>query len=300
MDLRYRRVINKQTSDMKKYIQYLSVAAAALLLASCAKLAPGKAEVEAGFDAPAALPALSLGTLVECDALNGVATVSVTVSGLPADLTDLSLGMLSSTDPSFSSSKFVPVAEPAEGTVEMNAAVSANSTYYLKAVAASPKGGTVYSDVITVSVPDIPLWAKASGTYTGTVLSDAYGDSYANVLTISSDEEDPEHYCYISGIEPYYYSKGYTLEKNGRNYVRAEIDEESGCLIVPLGADLSLGGSYLLGLNAPHYTEASAYAPITFKMTASGDLYRAEGFYTVTEDDEIEDAYAGGVTYKRK
>lgn len=280
---------------MKRYIQLLSVLALSVAtLASCSKLAPSKAEVEAGFDAAAALPTLAISGAAECDAINGVVTVPVTVSGLPADLTDLSLGLLSSTDPTFASSKFVAVENPANGTVSMNGAVTANTTYYVKAVAASPKGGTAYSEVITVDVPDIPLYYKVPGAYSGTIVSDAYGDVYNNTLTITSDEEDPENYCYISGIEPYYTGKGIA------NKVQAQIDEASNSLIIPMGADINYNGKYLVGLNAAHMDDASGYAAITFKMTASGDLYLVNGFFTFDASDEAEDAYGGDVTFKRK
>lgn len=154
---------------MKKYISYLPIAAFAavlLFLASCDKLAPGKAEVEASFDAPAALPELSLSGNVVCNAPKGIAIATVTISDLPEDLTGLSIGMLSSTSPDFGSSKFVPCDNPTEGTVKMNASVVANSTYYLKAVAASPAGGASYSEVVKVDVPDFNIdWSWLEGDW---------------------------------------------------------------------------------------------------------------------------------------
>lgn len=283
-----------------KRLAYIPVLAAALLFASCAKIAPSKAEVEAGFSAPTALPTLSISPNVECDAINGTISVPVTVSGLPADLTDFSLGLLTCAKPDFANTKFVPVANPADGSIVMKGSVTANATYYVKAVAASLTGGTVYSDVITVDVPDIPLYYKVPGTYSGKVISDAYGDEYDNVLVITPDEEDPEHYCIISGIEPYYYGKGHSKEKDGTNWVIATINEEKNCLVVPLGADINYGGRSLLGFDAPHAADAENYAAITFKMLASGDLYQLEGFYTLDDEGSPEDMYAGDVTFKRK
>ncbi len=283
---------------MKKYIQYFFVAAATLLLASCAKLAPSKAEVEAGFEAPETLPSLTIGS-AECDALNGIVNVSVTVSGLPANTENLSLGILTSMTPDFASSKFVAVENPTEGNVTMKGAVTANTTYYVKAVAASPKGGSVYSDVITVDVPDIPLWAKAPGTYTGTVVSEAYGDNYTNTIYVIADEEDPENVVWIGGIEPYY-AGDYPGKDLDLNYVKATVDEKNGCLVVALGEDVHLGGRVIAGLNAASMNDATSYAAVTFKMTASGDLFRAEAFQTITSSGSAEDSYAGNATYKRK
>lgn len=286
---------------MKRYFNVLSViAAATLLLASCSQLAPSKAQVEAGFAAPAALPTLTISGSPVCDALNGIVNVTVTVDGLPADLTDLELGILSSMDPTFKSSKFKAVANPANGTVTMQGSVTANSTYYVKAVAASPKGGTAYSEVVTVDVPDIPLYAKAPGTYVGSYDSEAYGDSYDNTIYVKSDPEDPEHFVLIGGIEPYYAANGLTGQTFESNFVRASVDEEEGCLVVALGADMHYGGRMIAGLDSDSMNTASSYAPVTFKMTAKGDLYRYEAFQTLKSNGSAEDSYAGDVTYKRK
>lgn len=286
---------------MNNNIKYLFLATT-LFFASCAKLAPSKDEVEAGFDAPVKLPTLSISDKVECDAMNGVATTTVTISGLPANTDGLTIGMLSSLteDFAYASCKFVPMENISEGTVQMKASIMANRTYYLKAVAASLKGGSSYSEVVSVSVPDIPFWAKIAGTYVGTVVSEAYGDEYDNVLVVSLSEEDPEHYCYISGIEPYYNSEGYNMEKYGLNWVMAEIDEESNCLIVEVGADMHLGGLSLYGWNAASMEDATDFAPITFTLTDDGDLFQDGGFYSMDPDGAAEDAYAGNVTYFRQ
>lgn len=286
---------------MKRYFNILSViATASLLLASCSQLAPSKAEVEAGFSPLTPLPTLTIAGAPVCDALNGTVTVPVTVDGLSANAGVLEVGILSSTDPSFKSSKFKAVENPTSGTVNMVGAVTANTTYYLKAVAASPTGGTAYSDVITVDVPDIPLYAKAPGTYAGSFDSEAYGDSYDNTIYVISDSEDPVHVVWIGGIEPYYADAGLTGKTFESNYVQASVDEENGCLVVAVGADMHYGGRMIAGLNSDSMDTATNYAPVTFKMTSSGDLYRYEAFQTLKSDASPEDSYEGNVTYKRK
>lgn len=285
---------------MKRYFNILSViAAASLMLASCSQLGPSKAQVEAGFDAPTALPSLTITGAPVCDALNGIVNVPVTVDGL-ADATGLEIGILSSTDPTFKTSKFVAMENPTSGAVTMQGAVTANTTYYLKAVAASPKGGSTSSDVVSVDVPDIPLYAKAPGTYTASFASEAYGDLYNNTIYIVADEEEPTEYVWIGGIEPYYADGGYSGEDFDYNYVLASVDEENGCLVVALGANAHLGGRMIAGLNTDSMETATKYAPVTFKMTKSGDLYRYEAFQTLKSDASAEDSYEGNVTYKRK
>lgn len=286
---------------MKRYFNILSViATASLLLASCSQLAPSKADVEAGFSPLTPLPTLTIAGAPVCDALNGTVTVPVTVDGLSANAGVLEVGILSSTDPSFKSSKFKAVENPTSGTVNMVGAVTANTTYYIKAVASSPTGGTAYSDVITVDVPDIPLYAKAPGTYTGPVVSDAYGDDYTSTIYIVSDDEEPTKYVWIGGIEPYYAANGLTGKTFESNYVKASVDEENGCLVVALGADMHYGGRMIAGLDSDHMETATNYAPLTFAMTKTGDLYRANAFMTLKSNGDAEDCYAGGVTYKRK
>lgn len=286
---------------MKRYFNVLSVvAAASLLLASCSQLAPSKAEVEAGFTASTALPTLTISGTPVCDAINGLVSVNVTVDGMPADATGLELGILSSTEPSFKSSKYKATENPANGTITMEGIVTANSTYYVKAVAVSPTGGATYSEPVVVEVPDIPLYYKAPGIYVGSYASEAYGDEYDNTIYVVSDEEDPEHYVWIGGIEPYYADNGYTGEDFDLNYVLASVDEENGCLVVAVGADMHLGGRMIAGLNSDSMETASNYAPVTFKMTAKGDFYRYEAFRTLKSNGSAEDSYAGDVTYKRK
>jgi len=282
---------------MKRYIQFLSVVAAAgMLVASCAKVAPSKAEVEAGFTAATALPTLAISASVECDAVNGVITVPVTVSDLPADMTGLSIGVMTCKDENFGSSKFVATEVAANGTFSMQGAVTANAKYYVKAVAVSPTGGATYSDVITVEVPDIPVAYKALGSYTATFESEAYGDEYTNTIHVMAYEDDPLHYVWIAGIEPYYAEK-YPGTDLDFNYVRASVDEKSGCLVVAVGEDVHLGGRSLYGLNATNMEDATKYTTITFKYMDSGNLYRYEAFQTVKSDGSAEDSYFGDVTY---
>lgn len=285
---------------MKRYFKILSIISAVVMLfAACQKLAPSKAQVEAGFTAPTAVPTLTIGN-VECDAINGLVNVTVTVSGLPADKTGLSMGILTSTTPDFATTRFVEVENPVDGNVIMQGAVTANATYYVKAIATSLTGGASTSSVVTVDVPDIPLYYKAPGVYTGTVDSEAYGDSYVSTLYIVADEDDPQHIMWIGGIEPYYADNGYTGKNFDFNFVKATVDEEKGCLVVAVGEDVHLGGRSIAGLNAASMDDATAYAPLTFEMTASGDFFRAGGFQTLTSSGSAEDSYAGNTTYKRQ
>ena len=283
---------------MKKHIIFLSVALAALTLVSCDKLSPSKAEVEAGFDAPIALPTLTIAN-PEADPANGVVNVTVTVSGVPSDASDIVLGVMTSMDPTFATSKFVAVENVADGTFSMQGTVTPNATYYVKAVASSLRSGSSYSEVLTVAVPKIPLWVQVPGTYVAHVVSEAYDDEDYEEATIFviPDEKDPQHYVWIAGIEPYWaVAKGYTGEKLDYNYVRASIDEKNECLVIAAGSDIHLGNRTIRGLDAPTQEEASKYAPLTFKMMPGGNLYRANGFHTFA-GDELEDIWKGDATY---
>ena len=113
---------------MKIHIKYFSVVLAALAFVSCDKLAPGKAEVESNFATPKVLPSLTIGEAV-ADAAHKVVNVSVTVSGMPADASDIELGVLTSLDPAFASSRFVAAKEVADGTFIMQGSVTPDATY---------------------------------------------------------------------------------------------------------------------------------------------------------------------------
>lgn len=282
---------------MKIHIKYLSVALAALAFISCDKLAPSKAEVESNFTAPKELPSLTIGGAV-ADAVHKVVNVSVTVSGMPADASDIELGVLTSLDPAFASSRFVAAKEVADGTFIMQGAVTPDASFYVKAVATSLKSGAVYSDVIKVDVPKVPFWAQLPGSYVGHVESE-FNDSqkYDNTLIVVGDEKDPEHYVWVANIEPYWASDGeHSGETLEFNYVRASIDEKNRCLVIAVGADIHLGGRIVRGVDAVSIYDAEYYEPIVFEVLKDGSLYRKNA-YTTYAGGDLENSWLGDVTY---
>ena len=282
---------------MKTYIKYLSVALAALAFVSCDKLAPSKSEVESTFSSPEALPTLTIGNAV-ADAVHKAVNVSVTVSGMPADASNIILGVMTSLDPTFASSRFVAAKEVADGTFTMQGAVSPDATYYVKAVATSLKSGASYSDVIKVDVPKVPFWAQLPGSYVGHVESDVFdGFVYDNTLIVTGDEKDPEHFVWIANIDPYWANdKGKTGETLECNYVRASIDEKNRSLVVDLFADIHLDGRTVCGLDASSYSEATEYAPLVFKVQPDGSLL-CVGAYMTINGNAGENCWGGDVTY---
>ncbi len=219
---------------MKNTIKYIFVVAVALAMGACTKEAPSKAEVEAGFDkGSAALPTVSLGSDVAVDPLAGTAEVQLTISGLTSGLDSLSVGVLSATDPTFKSSYFTKVDNPGDGTVKVFAKVSPNSTWYVRGVAACT-AGTAYSDLLTVSVPDIPFWQKVPGTFTGKATSYFDGTEYTFNFTIVTDPDDQENSVVINNLDPYFASNGFTAER-GYNIFKGKIDEEKNRIVVPIG-----------------------------------------------------------------
>ena len=281
------------------------VAVASFALVSCNKEAPSKAEVESGFKTLSGkLPTLSLGSDVNCDPLNGIATLSLTITGFDASLDSLSIGILSSTEEDFSTNKFTALENPAEGVLSATAAVLANKTYYFKAVAASTLG-TTYSDVVTAEVPDIPFWAKVPGTYVGTLVSEAYDDKYENsVMTIIANEEDKENSCFVQHLEPYYYSKYGKYGYPNYFFAEAAIDNDKKTISIPAGSLYHYGTIILVGLDSPSASTATAYAPIVLSSVDDETLVMENGFQPLSQDEDgnyaAEDSYAGGVTWKLK
>ena len=282
---------------MKTHIKFLSVSLAVLAFASCDKLAPSKAEVEATFSSSEVLPTLTIGNLV-LEPSHKIVNASVTVSGVPSDASDIVLGVMTSLDPTFSAGKFMAVENVVDGTFTMKGAVSPDATYYVKAVAASLKSGASYSDVIKIDVPKVPFWAQLPGTYVGHVESELNdGQAYDNTIIVTSDEKDPEHYVWIANIEPYWANdKGKTGETLEYNYVRASIDEKNKCLVVGFDADIHLGGRTVRGLDAASIDDAEYFVPLEIRVLKDGGLY-FEFAYVTMAGGALENAWAGGVTY---
>ena len=287
---------------MKNIIKSIALIAAASLMLACNKEAPSKAEVESGF-APVKvpLPTITLADNIVCDALNGTAVVSVTINNLDPTLDSLSVGVISSTDSTFATSKFTPIANPADGTVNAIAAVAANNTYFIKAVVACT-AGSAFSETKKVDVPDIPFWSKIPGVYTGHIVSAAYGDEYDNVITIIQNPDDKENSCFIQHLEPYYYTKYAKYGYPGNLYVEAAIDNDKKTISVAVGATYHLGTVAIAGLNATTMAAATGYAPLVFSAVDDDTLLMENAFYTLSEGDSglaPEDGYNGGVKYTR-
>ena len=172
---------------MKNIIRTVAlVAVASFALVSCNKEAPSKAEVESGFAPLKSLPALTIGDDLTYAPKAGKLSVSVTISGLDTSLDSLVVGLLTSETEDFASSKFVAIENPADGTVVADGSVNPSTNYFVKAVAACTSG-TVYSNVITASVPDVEWYYKLPRAYAGTV-EDYWGDEYEVTITATFDE----------------------------------------------------------------------------------------------------------------
>ena len=290
---------------MKNIFKYLPLVAV-IALASCAKEAPSKSSVESGFDKfTGTLPTVAISGNVDCNAIEGYATVLVTYSGITTSLDSLSVGVLSDTDPTFRTASFTKYESAADGTVSLKAKVSPNKTFYIRGVVACT-AGTSYSDVIEVKVPDIPFYLKVPGQYAATVTSAANGAEYNNTLTVVANSSDPENKCYIFGIEPYWFGEGYGSDvTRALNVCEATIDAETKTLTIENQSSIHLGTRVINGVDATDLASAKYYADVVFKMTDDDNgLYRANAFITVVVSEsgegENENAYLGDVTYVRK
>ena len=287
---------------MKNIIKSIALIAAASLMLACNKEAPSKAEVESGFTpVKVTLPTITLADNIVCDALNGTAVVSVTINNLDPTLDSLSVGVISSTDSTFATSKFTPIANPADGTVNAIATVAANRTYFIKAVVACT-AGSAFSETKKVDVPDIPFWSKIPGVYTGHIVSAMYKDEYDNVITIIQNPDDKENSCFIQHLEPYYYSKHAKDGYPDNYYVEAAIDNDKKTISVAVGADYHHGTVLIAGLNNASMKAATGYAPLVFSAVDDDTLLMENAFYTLSEGDSglaPEDGYNGGVKYTR-
>lgn len=294
---------------MKNILQYSSLLLCCLALASCVKDAPSKSEVGPSFKKyDGALPTVSINaTPKEINAIAGYAAVEVTFTGLYDDLSALSVGVLSGTDPTFKNAFFTPAGKDAsgkfvDGTFIINARVLPGRTCYIRGVAASNEG-TSFSEVMTVAVPDIPFYLKALGTYTSTLYSNAGKEDIECTITIVRDEKDPENSCFVADIEPYWAGEGYTYKaSNGAlNYCQATIDNDANTITIADGADIHLAGRTIRGFDSAKYVDAEYHAPVVFRLAENGsDLALDNGFMTMKSDGQGEDAYDASVTFTKK
>ena len=279
---------------MKNISKIIFVASIALAAISCNKPAPEKAAVESSFDACAPVPTASIDA--QSFSTNGLtATVKVSFSGVTEAAQDgLSLGLVYSTDPTFSQSSFIPADKLEDGTYTMTCNVVAKSKTYFKAAAAN-KGGSSYSETLAMDIPDIPFYLKISGTYFVKETSEAYGHEYEHDIEIALDENDNTK-CIIKNIEPYYASKGYLFNK-GLNYLNGIVDNDAETITVPAFTSINLGSRMVCGVSDDSILD------IVFKFDGTNALIRDVSMYIWTLDgnNELvpEDAYAP-TTYTKK
>lgn len=206
---------------MKKIITYfaLSVSLAAV---SCS--APDKSEVEKGFNPKGELPEVSIEAKMEVFEYEKKVVATATFSGITEDAKDLEIGFISSTDKAFVESKSAIAEKPADGRVTLDVPVVPGKVNYIMAMAASADGA-VYSDMVSVKVPDIPWYYKIAEEYVGTFDVDTGGKSYENhkiTIVVSDDKETLTVY----DIDPYVKAKAEYVFK-AANYATGAIDHDT-------------------------------------------------------------------------
>lgn len=277
---------------MKNISKIIFVASIALAAISCNKPAPEKAAVESSFDACAPVPTASIDAQsFSTDGLT--ATVKVSFSGVTEAAQDgLSLGLVYSTDPTFSQSSFIPADKLEDGTYTMTCNVIAKSKTYFKAAAAN-KGGSSYSETLAMDIPDIPFYLKISGTYFVKETSKA-SKVYEHDIEIAVDENDNTK-CIIKNVEPFFASNGYLFDR-GFNYLNGIVDNDAETITVPAFSSYHLGPYMVCGL------VDEAFVDIVFKFDGTNALIRDISMYTVyIENDDLfaYDVYAP-TTYTKK
>lgn len=277
---------------MKKILYTLAIAA--LALASCSKEAIEKADVEAGFAAKKELPTVKIVSVGDYNKLDDFLPVQVSFSGV-AGHENVSMGVLVSTDPTFTSSNFIKAEAQADGTYTINVKGAAKQTNYFAGVAATADG-TGLSETKSFDFPDVAWFKKIPGTYKAAgVLDSWYGDEYELVLTVILDEEDPEHKAIVADLDPYFVGKyGYSYAAKGVNYVEVTIDEETHTLVAEGGQAVKVGPYSFFGL-----TENDE---IVFQISEDGKTMTiADGYVVVDPDDEedVDVLFEGPIVLKK-
>ena len=233
---------------MKNIFRYLAVSAAVVLAASCQE-ALDKPEVEAGFNAKVAVPAVTLDLsnylIVEEE---GYAEVKVTYTGISADLDSLELGVLVSLSENFLTSSFIPVLETSDGTYAVKVPVRAAQKNYVKAAAATISG-SAYSETLELDVPDVVWYKKVAKTYSGDAYSywDEGSCSYAGhtIGVVAVENEDGTATVTFTDFDPLAVANGIP------SVVVADFNAETRVANIPLDenftfdAGLSIAGPFV-------------------------------------------------------
>lgn len=277
---------------MKKALAYITIPA--LLAISCNKTLE-KDEVEAGFTPKGALPEVSIDpSSIVVDQYEQILTADVTFSGVTDEMKNLELGLLSATDEGFVESSATLVDEPADGTYTLTVSIAAGRTNYVKAMAASIDGA-VYSDRITLNVPDIPWYYKIGDQYIGTYEPDENtasqgAEAYENHVVTVKTEDDGNGVFTITfyNIDPYIYE---TLGPDAGvqvNWVSGQLDIETRTVSLPVsgyGVDVS-ASPYLIS-PITGYSEDGYGLGKDFVITFNEDASEIQlPWYAVFDEDE--------------
>ena len=260
---------------MKTIFKYMiPCMVAALALVSCDKTMDDKAAIDAQYDRPSSAT-VSLTSAAAEDFQSVKATVSV--SG-ESEIFEQGIQLCS--DASFASN----VTSVANDTIESSftlivGKLAEQTTYYVRAYAATRTAGIIFSESKTVTTPAAPIF-PLDGTYTATEMEmDEDGNWNANKpfdMTIAFDEKDPT-IVYITNIW------------GGKMTVKGQYDEAKGTIIVPNDQVIynyeGYGDFWIHGVKDDFTGYASA---VTFKFTALGGkmesgkmaIQYSEGDYT--------------------
>ena len=197
---------------MKNIFKYFAAAVVVVLAASCQGTLD-KPEVEASFAAKGSVPAVALN--MENYKINqdeGYAEVTVTYTGVSAELDSLELGILVSLTDNFLTSTFVPVEKTEDGTYTVQVPVRVANKNYVKATAATISG-SAYSEVLELDVPDVVWYKKMSKTYTGDAYSywDEGSCSYEghSISVVAVENPDGTATVTFTNFDPFAVANGF-------------------------------------------------------------------------------------------
>jgi hypothetical protein len=198
------------------------------LLSGCHEAALVKSEVEDGFNWNSSnAPTITIGQPSGLTAKS--VTLSASLSGVSDPSSIIDLGFMYSTESQFASSTIRTFACEYSETISATIPLNPNSTYYIKAIAAT-KDGYAASETVTVITPDVPLVEKLDGSIYGkkNVYDYWEDDAWDIEITIKEVGENTFHLC---NFDPYFYDNGFTYDK-GVNFAIGIFDPETNTMTV--------------------------------------------------------------------
>lgn len=274
---------------MKNIFKFLPVLAIAMACASCNDLIDDKDVIDAKYSIQ--LPTLNLSSASAVD----YSTVSVSYTA--SSTTGIAdAGVQVSTSADFATSDYFSFGK-LEASASAQASGLAPDTKYYVRVYAYTSDNCAYSNAVEVTTPSVPLTAALleGKVYKANVVS-YFDDPLSFAVSFIADEDDP-YKMIVCNLDPYFYSNGFTAEKETNMY-EAELDPETGIITVYANQEVGYQDVVIMGFNDADPDVAEDYDDVHIQMVNYGASLNVLNSFGVLSSGGWYNLYYGGITLK--